>query len=152
METCTVGTTGFVNYFCSSERTERKTKEALEKFGFEIAIINGEDDWNCSSAFHIGYLLERFGIVELEKFHDGISGITSSGAVIKKSDLPIFITKYNKIKYDLMRNDRRKPWGRCDGEIKIFDCENDWRTFFKAKIGKNGLFRDVVNFKRLKKN
>ena len=30
MDICAVGTTGFVNYFCSSERTERKTKEAHE--------------------------------------------------------------------------------------------------------------------------
>lgn len=147
---CTIGTTGFVNYFSSNERTQRKIKEAIEKHGSDITIINGEDDWNCSNAFHIGYLLNRFGIVPLDKFHDGISGITCSGAVIRKSDLQTFISKYNKIKYDLMRSDISHPYSRGDGEIKIF-IDGQFKTFFKAEIDrKKGLIRKVVNYKELK--
>ena len=144
---CTIGNTGFVNYFPSNERTQRKIKEAIEKHGTDIAIINGEDDWNCSDAFHIGYLLNRFGIIPLDKFHDGISGITCSGAVIRKSDLQTFISKYNKIKYDLMRE---RPHNRGDGEIKIF-TDGQFKTFFKAEIDrKKGLIRKIVNYKELK--
>lgn len=144
---CTIGTTGFVNYFPSSERTQRKIKEAIEKHGLDIAIINGEDDWNCSDAFHIGYLLNRFGIAPLDKFHDGISGITCSGAVIRKSDLQTFISRYNKIKYDLMRE---RQHSRGDGEIKIF-TDGQYRIFFKAEIDrKKGLIRKVVNYKEVK--
>ena len=151
---CTVGTTGFINYFTSSERTSMKVKNAVDKYGTDIVIINGEDDWNCSKAFCIEYLFDRFGIEKLDKFHDGISGITTSGAVIKKTDLPTFIAKYNKIKYELMRAHVGSHIGwRGDGQIKTFDVEHGWRIFFWAEIGRKGLpglHRYVVNYKQLK--
>ena len=148
---CTIGTTGFINYIMSTERTERKVKEAVEKYGTDIAIINGEDDWNCSNAFHIGSLLELFGIEQVGKFHNGVSGMTTSGAVIHKADLPTFITKYNKIKYNMMRKDASRPYARHDGQIEIYDFDKGcFKIFFKAEIDRNGLIRHVVNFKPMK--
>ena len=148
---CTIGTTGFVNYFMSNERTERNVKEAVEKYGTDIAIINGEDDWNCSDAFHIGRLLEIFGIEQVGKFHNGVSGITTSGAVIHKADLPTFITKYNRIKYNMMRKDIYYGRQRRDGQIEIYDFDKGcFKVFFKAEINRKGLITYVVNFKPIK--
>lgn len=37
----------FVNYTLSKERTEEKVKEAIQKYGNDIVIINGENNFNA---------------------------------------------------------------------------------------------------------
>lgn len=125
----------FVNYAISKERTDDKVKEAIMKYGKDIVIINGEDDWNACKIFHIGFLLNKFGIKKLGDFHDGISGISNSGCVIKKTDLAKFIENFNKRKWTL-----RKEFGPGQmfgaERIKIFDPEvNEWNKFFEIKYG-----------------
>lgn len=125
----------FVNYTPSKERTDHNTNEAIMKYGKDIVIINGEDDWNACKIFHIGFLLNKFGIEKVGNFHDGISGISHSGCVIKKADFDKFIEKFNKRKWALRR--ALGPGQMAITEsIKIFDPEtNEWVKFFEIKYG-----------------
>ena len=84
----------FVNHIPSKERTDYNTNRAIMKYGKYIVIINGEDDWNACKIFHIGFLLNKFGIEKVGDFHDGISGLSNSGCVIKKADYAKFIKKF----------------------------------------------------------
>jgi hypothetical protein len=125
----------FVNHTPSKERTDYNTNAAIMKYGKDIVIINGEDDWNACKIFHIGFLLSKFGIEKVGDFHDGISGITTSGCVIKKADYTKFIEKFNKRKWAL-----RRAFGpgqmALNERIKIFDPEtNEWVKFFEMKYG-----------------
>ena len=133
MSEVTVGTTGFVNYFVSNDRTQRKIKEAFEKYGNDIAIIDGEDDWNAAKIFHIGWLLEKFNIKPLGDFHIGISGIAKSGQVIRKSDLEKFIKRFNREKYNIIRQfPPRSAYGKPS--IRIFNNETGvFDNFFQLK-------------------
>lgn len=157
----------FVNYAISKERTDDNTNEAIMKYGKDIVIINGTDDWNGCKIFHISILLDKFRIKKLGNFHDGISGITSSGCIIKKADLAKFIKNFNKRKWEL-----RKEFGPGQmfgtERIKIFDPEvNEWKVFFEIKYGDtqyekepdNGIYHcrnqatcTVDNFKDCKKD
>jgi len=133
MNECTVSSTGFVNYFPSSERTQRAVDEAFRKYGSNIAIIDGEDDWNASKVFRIHYLLDKFNIKTLGDFHTGISGISVSGAVINKSDLPKFIKMFNKEKWKTYRE-----FPGTLGSIRIYDTDiQDFITFFKLETRDN---------------
>ena len=60
MNDCIISSTGFVNYFPSSERTQRAIEEAFRKFGNDIAIIDGEDDWYASNVFKVFYLFRFY--------------------------------------------------------------------------------------------
>ena len=102
--TFTVGSTGFINYFPSSERTARNVTEAYRKNGENIAIIDGDDDWFASMLFHPYSLCNKWNIPILDNFHSGISGIAKSGIIISKSDLETFIKKFNAKKYQILRN------------------------------------------------
>jgi hypothetical protein len=84
----TVGSTGFVNYFPSSERTARNIREAYEKHGDDIIILDGEDDWYADPIFNVSGILKDIGVCALDDFHIGISGMSKSGKVLKKEDLP----------------------------------------------------------------
>jgi hypothetical protein len=134
MSDMTISSHGFVNYFPSSERTQRETEATIKKYGTDVVIINGEDDWNASIIFKIGSLLEKFKINSIGTFHDGISGITNSGRVIAKADLPNFIKKYNKYKWQLWR---ANPGQMClTNKIKIFDPSiGHWQKFFELTFG-----------------
>jgi hypothetical protein len=134
MSDMTISSHGFVNYFPSSERTQRETEATIKKYGTDVVIINGEDDWNASIIFKIGSLLEKFKINSIGTFHDGISGITNSGRVIAKADLPNFIKKYNKYKWQLWR---ANPGQMClTNKIKIFDpAVGHWQKFFELTFG-----------------
>jgi len=92
----TIGSTGFVNYFPSSERTARVVKAAYDKYGEDIALIDGDDDWYADQIFHVTTVLKNAGIKAIGSFHTGISGISESGAVIKKADLQKFISFIEK--------------------------------------------------------
>ena len=125
----------FVNYDNSKERTDNKINEAIMKYGKDIAIINGEDNWNACKIFNISFLLDKFGIEKLGNFHNGRSGITSSGCVIKKVDLAKFIENFNERKWEL-----RKEFGYGEmfsaERIEIFDpVVNEWKVFFEIKYG-----------------
>ena len=143
---CTVSSTGFVNYFPSSERTRRAIDEAFEKYGNNIAIIDGEDDWYASKVFRILYLLKKFNITKLADFHTGISGISVSGAVINKSDLPKFIKMFNKEKWKIHRE-----FPGTLGSIRIYDTDiQDFRTFFKLETRDTEVHNPINNFKMKK--
>jgi hypothetical protein len=125
----------FVNYTPSKERTDHKINEAIMKYGKDIAIINGEDNWNACKIFHIGFLLNKFGIEKLGDFHDQVSGITNSGCVIKKSDLKKFIEKFNKRKWILRHSVGPGQMFNIE-RIKIFDPDvNEWKVFFEIRYG-----------------
>ena len=125
----------FVNYTPSKERTDYNTNKAIMKYGKDIVIINGEDDWNACKIFNIHFLLNKFGIEKLGNFHDGISGISNSGCVIKKSDLAKFIENFNKRKWTLRRAEGPGQMSFIE-QIKIFDPEvNEWKVFFEIKYG-----------------
>lgn len=64
MQDFTVSSTGFVNYFPSSERTAQKVAVAYEKHGDDIAIVDGEDDWNANRIFNVDFIL---GKAEIQK-------------------------------------------------------------------------------------
>lgn len=131
---CSVSTTGFVNYFPSAERTQRKIDEAFQKYGDDIAIIDGEDNWYAPRILHISHLLNKFNIPQIAEFHTGISGIATSGAVIKKSDLQKFIKMFNKSKWNIYR-EHPTNYG---GDVKIYDNENKcWRIFFSLRLKDN---------------
>lgn len=133
---CTISSTGFINYFPSAERTQRAIDAAYAKYGSEIAIIDGDDDWNASNCFHISYLLNKFKIQKLGSFHTGISGITTSGAVIAKKDLPTFIKKFNKYKWSIYRESSHKGWST--DAISIYNAENKvWMKFFELQFKEN---------------
>ena len=158
----------FVNYTPSKERTEEKVKEAIQKYGNDIVIINGEDNFNACKLFRIEFILNKFKIKKIGDFHDQVSGISNSGCIIKKEDLDIFIKKFNKRKWTI-----RKIYG-CGQmfnaeRIKFFDpAINEWKTFFEIKYGdtqyekepsKYGLYHckreaicTVNNFKPCKKD
>lgn len=130
----TVSSTGFINYFPSTERTNAAIEAAYRNHGKDIAIIDGEDNWYASSIFHIDYLLQKFNIKKLADFHTGISGITKSGVVIAKRDLPKFIKAFNKSKWELYHN---SP-GTMGGDISIYDNENKvWKIFFSLRLETN---------------
>ena len=134
MNDCIISSTGFVNYFPSSERTQRAIEEAFRKFGNDIAIIDGEDDWYASKVFKVFYLLaKRFKIKIIGTFHTGISGMSYSGAVIAKTDLPKFIKMFNKEKWKIYRE-----FPGTLGSIRIYD-ENEkvLKTFFSLESRKN---------------
>ena len=135
MSECTISSTGFVNYFPSKERTDRKVKEVFDKYGDEVVIINGTDNWNGCKLFRIGFMLELFKIQKVDDFHNQVSGITKSGVVIKKADLETFIKKFNKQKWTIRRKEGCGEM--CLTEtIKIFDPDvNEWQTFFEIKYG-----------------
>lgn len=155
----------WVNYFPSAERTANNVKNAFVTHGEDIAIIDGEDNWNASQIFHIGFLLDQFNIKPLDDFHTGISGITKSGKVIKQSDLTEFIRKFNQKKYKLIEeNPPRDAFGQpkiriYNTETKTFDCffsiEYKWKTI-KAPLPFNkyhttdqcDVFIVVDNFQR----
>ena len=138
----TVSSTGFVNYFPSSERTQRETEAVFRKHGNDVVIINGEDDWNASPIFKVGTLLEKFKINIIDTFHDGISGITQSGRVIAKKDLPIFIQKYNKRKWSMWRANMGQMC--ITNSIKIYDpAVGHWQKFFEMKFGDTVILRKV---------
>ena len=147
----TISSTGFVNYFPSAERTQRKLDEAFEKHGKDIAIINGEDDWHASNVFHISFLLDKFKIEKIDNFHTGISGISHSGAIIAKSDLSKFIKMFNRMKWKIYRENRKANLG----SIRIYDNdERVWRTFFSLEWRMNDrheIHNPVNNFKVKKK-
>ena len=120
---------GFVNYFPSNERTQSAVDYALKKYGDNIAIIDGEDDWNAPDIFNIAYLLNMFKIDILDSFHTGVSGITKSGAIINKNDLNKFIEKFNKIKWKKLNKGYSSNY-----KIKIYDVQNKtWKIFFELK-------------------
>jgi hypothetical protein len=157
----------FVNYLPSKERTDHNTNEAIMKYGKDVVIINGEDDWNACKIFHIGFLLSKFGIEKVGDFHDGISGITTSGCVIKKADYAKFIKKFNKMKWVFRRFFGPGQMAIIE-RIKIFDPEvNEWKVFFEMRYGdtqyekekNNGLYHckkqatcTVNNFKSCKRD
>lgn len=135
MADCTISSTGFVNYFPSKERTDREVANVFNKHGEDVVIINGEDNWNACKCFHVSTLLNKFKINIVDSFHNGISGITKSGAVIKKSDLETFIKKFNRCKWNIRRNN---GYGEmCLNEsLKIFDPSvNEWQSFFEIQYG-----------------
>lgn len=147
----TVGSTGFVNYFPSTERTERNVKEAFQKYGENIAIIDGDDDWNASALFHPSTLCEKWHIPLLGYFHSGISGISKSGVVISKNDLENFIKFFNKRKYEILKNSRHK--GLSEESIRIFNGEKKcWETLFEVRFDsvQKRVFIKVNNFKVIK--
>lgn len=151
MTDLTVSSTGFVNYFPSSERTDRKVKEAYQKYGEYIAIIDGDDDWYASHLFRPGILCEDWKIPVLGKFHTGISGISNSGVVISKKDLESFINKFNRNKYSILRDFPHK--GLSFDSIKIYDKEkNGWMTFFEMNFDfeRNEAIVKISNFKEWK--
>jgi hypothetical protein len=124
----------FVNYTPSKERTANNVNAVLQKYGNDIAIIDGNDDWNGCIIFKISTLLNKFGIETIDSFHSGISGISKSGCVINKSDLSTFIKKFNKMKWTL----RSTNYGNMFNteNIRIFDpAINEWQTFFEIKYG-----------------
>jgi hypothetical protein len=109
--------------------------EAIMNYGKDIVIINGEDNWNGCKIFHIAFLLRKFGIEKLGNFHDGLSGITTSGCVIKKADLAKFIENFNKRKWALRREEGPGQMFNVE-RISIFDPEvNEWKVFFEMKYG-----------------
>ena len=125
----------FVNYIPSEERTDNNINEAIMKYGKDIVIINGEDNWNASKIFHIDFLLEKFGIEKIGDFHDGISGISKSGCVIKKTDFNKFIEMFNKRKWELLRSFGTGQMSFTE-RIKIFNPEvNEWKVFFEMSYG-----------------
>jgi hypothetical protein len=157
----------FVNYTPSKERTDRNTNEAFMKYGKDIVIINGEDNFNACKIFHIDFLLEKFGIEKVGDFHDGISGISNSGCIIKKTDFNKFIEKFNKRKWELRRSVGPGQMFLTE-RIRIFDPEvNEWKVFFEMKYGDtqyekekhNGMYHcrrqatcTINNFKNCKKD
>lgn len=125
----------FVNYLPSKERTDHNTNEAIMKYGKDIVIINGEDDWNACKIFHIGFILSKFGIEKVGDFHDGISGITTSGCVIKKADYAKFIKKFNRMKWVYRRFFGPGQMAIIE-RITIFDPDvNKWIKFFEMRYG-----------------
>jgi hypothetical protein len=114
----TVSSTGFVNYFPSSERTAREVKAAYERNGEDIVLIDGDDDWYADEIFHVLTVLDHAGIKAVDRFHTGISGISKSGAVIKKADLPKFIgfIEKNGPYYE-------EPKGGVRSSLKYYDKE-----------------------------
>lgn len=125
----------FVNYTSSKERTDNKTKDAIMKYGKDIVIINGEDDWNACKIFNIGFLLNKFGIEKIGNFHDGTSGISNSGCIIKKTDLNKFIEQFNKRK-DALRHEFGPGQMFVIEQIKIFNPDvNTWKVFFEIRYG-----------------
>lgn len=158
---CSISSTGFINYFPSSERTKEAIAQAYRDCGKDIAIIDGEDNWYASRIFHIGYLLQRFNIKKLADFHTGISGISKSGAVIAKKDLPKFIREFNKHKWEIYNETRSTSFG----DVSIYDDETkSWKLFFrlrlrtntvtdlyKRKITREEVHNSVSNFKNKKR-
>jgi hypothetical protein len=125
----------FVNYTPSKERTDYLVAEAIRKYGEDIVIVNGEDNFNACPIFKIGFLLDKFKIEKLGVFHNQVSGISTSGCVIKKSDLEKFINSFNKRKWSIRRN---FGFGQmfCTESVKIFDpAINEWKKFFEIKYG-----------------
>lgn len=134
----------FVNYMPSKERTANKVKEVLQKYGNDVVIIDGDDDWSGCIIFKISTLLDKFGIEMIDSFHSGSSGISKSGCVINKSDLPIFIKKFNKIKWTL----RSTNYGNMFNTetISIFDpAINEWQKFFEIKYGDTEYLAEKIN-------
>lgn len=130
-----VSSTGFVNYIPSKERTDRNVKEVFDKYGDEVVIINGTDNWNGCILFKISSLLGLFKIQKVDDFHNQISGITKSGAVIKKSDLETFIKKFNKQKWAIRAKEGCGEMFNTE-TIKIFDPDvNEWQIFFRIEYG-----------------
>lgn len=125
----------FVNYTPSKKRTEEKVKEAIQKYGNDIVIINGEDNFNACPIFKIGFLLNKFKIEKLGDFHNQVSGISNSGCIIKKEDLDIFIKKFNKRKWAIRRIYGCGQMFNAE-RIKFFEPHlNEWKTFFEIKYG-----------------
>lgn len=114
----TVSSTGFVNYFPSTERTARAVKAAYDRNGENIAIIDGDDDWYADEIFHVWTVLRHAGIKAVDSFHTGISGISESGAVINKADLPKFISfvEKNGPYYE-------EPKGKARSSLSYYDKE-----------------------------
>lgn len=130
-----VSSTGFVNYNPSKERTDRKVKEVFDKYGDEVVIINGTDNWNGCKLFNISFILGLFKIQKIDDFHNQISGITKSGAVIKKSDLETFIKKFNKQKWAIRAKEGCGEMFNTEA-IKIFNPDvNEWQIFFQIEYG-----------------
>ncbi len=126
----TVSSTGFVNYFPSSERTARKVAAAYEKHGDDIAIVDGEDDWNANRIFNVDFILDKAEIQMVDSFHTGISGITKSGAVINKEDLPKFIDWVEKNKIRILSTEKGRSF-MC--KLKWYDKENaQWVTLVEG--------------------
>jgi len=92
---CTVSSTGWVNYFPSDERTARQIEAAYGQLGDDIVLLDGEDDWYAPAIFHVTNDCDAAGIEVIGRIHTGISGISQTGAVIKKEDLPKFIQYCN---------------------------------------------------------
>ena len=100
----TVSSTGFVNYFVSSERTARQINAAFAKYGNDIVIVNGDDDWFANDVFKVDVLLEKANLEKLGYFHDGISGLSHSGAIIKKDDINKFIEFIKQNYFEVWNN------------------------------------------------
>ena len=153
MQDFTISSTGFVNYFPSTERTERAVKAAYEKFGDNIVIIDGDDDWNASKIFRPVSLCNEWKILILDYFHSGISGISKSGVIISKYDFEKFIKKFNEKKYRYLSLFPHKSFGKEN--IKIYNNEKKgWEIFFEMDFNygiKKALVK-IINFKRLKKD
>lgn len=148
-----ISSNGFVNYSCSSERTLAAAKDVFRKWGNNVVIINGTDDWNGCGVFHISSLLHRFNISKLDDYHNGISGITKSGAVISSTDLEKFIKKFNRMKWKIRAE---KPGNMFLTEhVQIwFPESNCFDTFFELKYGDTTVIECVdknSNLYRVKK-
>ena len=134
-QTYTVSSTGFVNYFPSAERSAEEVKNAIKKFGSDIVIINGSDNWNSPRIFRIEPMLTTFGIKILGEYHDGISGILCSGAVIKRADFEKFQRMFNRKKWSWYK---LFPGHLYSESIKCYFPENEaWSIFFKLEIKEN---------------
>ncbi len=134
----TVSSTGFVNYFPSDERTARQIAGAYAKYGDDIIIIDGDDDWFANAIYHVSSLLQKAGLQKIADFHIGISGISKSGAVIKKSDLPAFIRFIQDNYISIMVNSDTN-----DGTSRLayYDKENTkWVTLLETSYANKNDF------------
>lgn len=125
----TVSSTGFVNYFVSSERTARQIAAAYAEYGNDIIIINGDDDWFANDAYKVDVLLKKAKLEKIDDFHNGISGMSHSGAVIKKDDIDKFI-KFVKKNYFKIWN---KSKYNSNSRLSYYDKENErWVVLLKT--------------------
>lgn len=92
-----VGSSGFTNYWrgANIEREESMARRVLGDHP-DCVIINGTDDWHAPRERRPEHFVHAFMIKPVARFHTGISGISSSGVVVKKVDLDRIEREFEK--------------------------------------------------------
>lgn len=96
-----VGSSGFTNYWPVGRGSVADlVKDVLTKHPGSV-IVNGDDDWFAHESKRPESFLPKLGIHKLALFHTGISGISSSGAVLDRKEFlrleDAYRQKYGKL-------------------------------------------------------